>query len=122
MRKAPNSASVLAKLLCTEGFTDYLANGIEQYWRNKSGLTERQRKQIARLDKEVARIMATAAEGDRLIIGRFIGLHKKMSFDTGLRIGLMTLIFRLSKEVDAAIAEHPELYPSAAALDAPKED
>lgn len=100
MRHAPSSANVIAKLLATEGFTDYVANGIEQYWRKKSGLTERQKKQLARLDKEVARIMAAVPEGDRQIMGRFIGLHKKMSFDTALRIGLMTLVSRLSRKVD----------------------
>ena len=109
MKKVPNSACVLAKLLATEGWTDYLANGVEQYWRNKSGLTERQRRQIERLDKEVSRIMAAAQEGDRRIIGRFIGLHKKMSFETGLRIGLMTLIFHLSKEIDAAYKQFPQI-------------
>ncbi|MGH9968461.1 MAG: hypothetical protein ACREBG_11620, partial [Pyrinomonadaceae bacterium] len=107
MRRAPNSACVIARLLNVEGFTDFVANGVEQYWRKKSGLTERQKRQIERLDKEVARIMASAAEGDRQIIGRFIGLHKKMSFDTGLRIGLMTLIFRLSEEMDAAFKREP---------------
>jgi hypothetical protein len=108
VRHAPSSACVIAKLLATEGFTDFLANGIEQYWRKKSGLTDRQKKQIARLDNEVARIMAASTEGDRQIMGRFIGLHKKMSFDTGLRIGLMTLVFRLSEEIDASFVSEQE--------------
>lgn len=105
MKHAPNSAVVIARLLGTEGFSDYVANGVEQYWRKKSGLSARQRKQIERLDKEVARIMAAASEGDRQIMGRFIGLHKKMSFDTGLRIGLTALTHRKTDLSEAVFNE-----------------
>jgi hypothetical protein len=106
---SPNSCAVIARLLAAEGFGDFEANAVENYWRKRSGLSDRQKRQIARLDKEIARIMANAPEGDRRIIGRFIGLHKKMSFDTGMRIGLMTLIWRLGEEVDASFAAHTSI-------------
>lgn len=80
-----NSAVVIAKLLGTEGFSDHVANQVEKYWRYRSGLTERQQKSVARLEKEITRICESFSEGDKLILGKFIGLHKKMSFDTGLK-------------------------------------
>jgi hypothetical protein len=94
------SAVVIAKLLGTEGFTDYVANQVEQYFRRRSGLTQRQKNSIKKLDAEVARICENMPIGDRKVLGSFIGLHKKMSFDTGLKIGLQTYAQKTDKEVE----------------------
>lgn len=98
-RKPLRSAIVIAQLLGTEGFTDFVANMVEKYWKHRSGLTDRQREQIADLEHEMGRIMAPLSPGDRLVIGKFIGLHKKMSFDTGLKIGLQTFATKVDKEI-----------------------
>lgn len=94
-----NSAVVIAKLLGTEGFSDFVANQVESYWKGRSGLTERQQRSIARLDKEISRICESLSEGDKMLFGKFIGLHKKMSFDTGLKIGLQAFATKANKEI-----------------------
>lgn len=94
------SAVVIARLLATEGFTDHTANVVEKYWKKKSGLTARQEKQLAQLEKKFSKFMANVSIEDRLVIGRFIGLHKKMSFDTGLKIGLQAFATKMDKEIE----------------------
>jgi hypothetical protein len=110
-----NSAVVIARLLGTEGFTDHLGNQIEKYWRTRSGLTHRQQRQIEKLDKAVAEMTAKLDVKERLALGRFIGLHKKMSFDTGLRIGLTA--FQLKCE-SASAAKTTTAAPRDSADDA----
>jgi len=88
------SATTIAKYLHAEGFTDYVANGVESYWRYQAGLNIRRLRQLEELEKELSRVMQVLPIGDRLIIGRFIGIHKKMSFDTGLTIGLQAFAQR----------------------------
>lgn len=99
MSKQVRSATVIAQLLGTEGFSDFTANQVEKYWRTRSGLTDRQQRQIDRLNKEVSLIMSGLSEGDCLVIGKFIGLHKKMSFDAGLKIGLQAFAQKCDKEI-----------------------
>ena len=98
--KPLRSAVVIGKLLSTEGFTDHVACMIEKYWKKSSGLTERQRRQMKRLETELSRICGDMPPGDRLVLGRFIGLHKKMSFDTGLKIGIQAFATRQDKSID----------------------
>ena len=97
--KPINSACVIAELLAAQGFTDYLANRIENYWKRNAGLTERQLERFKRLDAELSRIMKGLSEGDRGIVGKFISLHKRMSFDTGLRIGIQAFAVKQDKEI-----------------------
>lgn len=94
------SAVIIARLLSTEGFTDHTANLVESYWRKNSGLSFRQQRQISQLDKKVGEIMKDLPIETRLVIGRFIGLHKKMSFDTGLKIGLQAFATKMDKEIE----------------------
>jgi len=100
MAKKVKSAVVIARLLGTEGFSDFVANQVEHYWRRRSGLTARQHRQIERLDQDMSRIMSEFSDGDRLVVGRFIGLHKKMSFDTGLKIGLQAFAQKCNKRIE----------------------
>ena len=95
-----NSAVVIAKLLATEGFTDFVANEVEKYWRKKSGLTDRQQKSLQLLDIEFTDIMKSLTKAQCLVVGKFIGLHKKMSFDTGLKIGLQAIAQNHAKDVE----------------------
>lgn len=104
-----NSAVVIARLLGTEGFTDHTAAQVKRYWMHRSGLTERQRKSIERLKKEFGAIMnSKLGEGERLIIGKYIGLLMRMGFDTGLKIGIQALLTESgNKEIDTAIHDVP---------------
>lgn len=99
---AIRSAVVIAKLLSTEGFTDHVGNQVEKYWRESCGLSRRQQRQIKGLETALTEIAKRLTEPERLALGRFVGLHKKMSFDTGLRIGLTAFAQKLDKSVELA--------------------
>jgi hypothetical protein len=94
------SAVVIARLLATEGFTDHTANQVERYWKERSGLNARQRRQIERLEAEVSALTKDMTVAQRLALGRFIGLHKKMSFDVGLKIGMQAFAQRTDKPIE----------------------
>lgn len=82
------SSVVIAKLLCSEGFTDHLGNQIEKYWKT-SIMRNQARRKIAKLEREFSEmIQAKMNAKEKLLLGRFISLHRRMSFDTGLRIGI----------------------------------
>ena len=98
--RGKNSAIIIAQLLSTQGFTDHTAAEVERYWRAKSGLSERQRRHLEELDRALAEMAAKLTPGDRLVMGKFIGLQKKMSFDVGLKIGLQAFAQRQSKEIE----------------------
>ena len=94
-----NSAVVIAKLLSVEGFTDHTANQVERYWKRNSGLNKRQKSKLKRLDVELSEVMRKLTEGEKMVVGRFIGLHKKMSFDTGLKIGIQAFAVKNNKSI-----------------------
>lgn len=104
-----NSAVVIARLLGTEGFTDHVAAQVKRYWMHRSGLTDRQRKSIERLKKEFGLIMNDKlGEGERLIVGKYLGLLMRMQFDTGLKIGLQSLLTQNGNhEVDVTMHDVP---------------
>jgi hypothetical protein len=97
------SSMVIAKLLCSEGFTDHLGNQIEKYWKASIMLNQAARR-IAKMEREFSEmIQSKMNEKEKLLLGRFIALHKRMSFDTGLRIGLQSFI--QTKGNDFAVLE-----------------
>ncbi len=104
-----NSAVVIARLLGTEGFTDHVAAQVKRYWMHRSGLTDRQRRSIERLKKEFGVIMNDKlGEGERLIVGKYFGLLMRMQFDTGLKIGLQSLLTQNGNhEVDVTVHDVP---------------
>lgn len=103
-----NSAVVVARLLGTEGFTDHVAAQVKRYWMHRSGLTDRQRKSIERLKKEFGEIMHGMTEGQRLIVGKYIGLLMRMQFDTGLKIGIQALLTQNGNgDIDPEIHDVP---------------
>ncbi len=108
MPDAIRSSVVIARLLDSEGFTDHTANQIERYWKKVARLSPRQQRQILRLEKEIASMAAGLTEGQRLAMGRFIGLHKKMSFETGLRIGLTAYLMRVRQTAEDSPTVSPE--------------
>ena len=94
------SSVVIAKLLSSEGFTDHVANEVERYWKHSSGLTDRQQRKIEQLERDLSELCANMTTGQRMVLGRFIGLQKKMSFETGLRIGLTAHAVKHDKAID----------------------
>lgn len=102
-----NSAVVIARLLGTEGYTDFVANQVKRYWMRRSGLTDRQRDSIERLKDSFGQIMAKVSEGERLIIGRYFGLLMKMQFETGLKIGLQAFAQLNGNKIDPEMHSPP---------------
>ena len=94
------SSVIIARLLDSEGFTDYVANQIDRYWKHNAGLTERQKEKLKKVEKSISDFMADKSEGEKMVLGRFIGLHKKMAFDTGLKMGLAAFAVETDKMVE----------------------
>ncbi len=82
----------IARILGADGFTDHVANLITKYWKTKSGLSHRQFRNIRELNDAISKLTANMSKPEKLALGKFIGLHKKMSFDVGLKTGLMTFL------------------------------
>jgi hypothetical protein len=80
------SSVVIAKLLDSEGFNDHVQNMVEKYWLNT--IKASGRKKHRRLERNIAEMCKKFDDGEKLILGKFISMHKAMSFQTGLRIGL----------------------------------
>jgi hypothetical protein len=95
--KPLRSSVAIARLLDSEGFTDHVGNVVERYWMKNicgHGAHRRYRK----MDKEVGEMCQKLTDAEKLILGKFIALHKRMSFDTGLRIGLTAFARKTDKE------------------------
>ena len=91
----PRSLIVIAELLDCEGFSDYTANQVKRYWNNQ--LEDPRRK--ARNDRTQRafseHVSSELSESQKIVLGKWIALINKRSFDAGLRLGLMT---HLTKE------------------------
>ena len=95
----------IAQLLDQEHFSDYTANQITRYWYHHSGLKDRQKRIFKQLKESFQEIMSKLSKPETLVIGKFLGLHKKLSFDAGLKIGLMTLLHNTieDEEIDETL-------------------
>lgn len=89
------SLAIVAQWLGAEGFNEYVARGIEYYEKSRV-MNERQRTKFERIRKALSVVMRKLEEPDRLVVGKFIQMKAHMSFDAGLRIGLLKHI----QEVD----------------------
>lgn len=85
------SAVVVARLLGTEGFTDHVANQVKRYALRRATKGQRQRWRAIRKAFHDT-IVPKLSEGDKRVLGKFIGIMKKMSMDAGLRIGLTAMM------------------------------
>jgi hypothetical protein len=92
-----NSSVVIARLLDSEGFSEFAQNATERYWM-RSICDPRRRRKYRKLDKELSAIAEKLTDAEKLILGKFISLHKRMAFDTGLRIGLTAFARKHDKE------------------------
>lgn len=113
MSQPIKSAIKIAQLLDCEGFTDHTANELERYWKTVTRLTQRQRSQLARLETAITEWCHDMPEEKRLLMGRFIGLHKKMSFEVGLRMGLASTAIKGAAMYDGMEAEYQALVERA---------
>lgn len=99
-RKRLHSSVVIAKMLKSEGFSDHVANEVERYWMKNIA---RGTRRVRNLDKNMSEVMKKLDDGEKLIVGKFISMHKRQSFDTGLRIGLTAFAVKNDKEFDEAV-------------------
>ena len=99
-RRRMNSAVVIAKLLDTEGFTDYTANRCEQWWRKNRVKTEGQHHRIDKLEKSFSELAGKLTQSEKYLLGKFIGLRMKQSFETGIAIGLTVSAVKNSVDVE----------------------
>ncbi len=93
------SLAQIASILAAEGFTDHAANEVKRYWRRKV-VTGRQQQRIERVKAAFSKICDEKLSGaDKIVMGKYIGVLMSAQFDTGLRLGLMTLLFDLEEKV-----------------------
>lgn len=85
-KDGPRSSAVLARLLDAEGFSDHSANQVEGWWRRAQSIGKNFA-EIDRLKRHLSELSKKLTEEERKVVGRFIGLHMRMGFDTGLRMG-----------------------------------
>lgn len=92
MAKRNVNAVAVAKLLGTEGFSPHVAGLVRLYClRNTS--TPEQRRRFFRTKKAWSEIVKEKlTDGDRMVLGKFIGCLQAMAFDTGLRVGLTAFL------------------------------
>lgn len=95
-----NSAVVIAKLLDTEGFTDYTANRCEQWWKRNRVKTDGQHRRIAKLEAALTELASKMSEAEKLLLGKFIGMKIKQGFETGMAIGLTVSAHRTAQDVE----------------------
>ena len=100
MGKPLNSAVVIARLLGTEGCTDHVAKEVERYWRRTEKLTDGQKERIRKLEVGLAELASKLTEAEKALLGKFIGWQKKMSFQTGLKIGLTCLAVKCAQDYE----------------------
>lgn len=105
--KPVRSAAVIARAMHAQGFSDAVGNMVEKYWM-RNICNPRGRKRIRKLDAEVHAMCKKLTDAERLILGKFISLHKRMSFDTGLRIGLTAFAHKTDKEYQMLQSEFGE--------------
>ena len=107
-RPGNNSAVVIAKLLDTEGFTDYTANRCEAWWLRNRVKTEGQHRRIEKLEQSFSEMAAKLTQAEKYLLGKFIGLRMKQSFETGIAIGLTVAAVQNSKDIDQ-LKEQPHV-------------
>lgn len=94
------SSVVIGQLLDSEGFSDHTAACVEKWFKRNCVPTERQHRQIERIEREIAEWCASLPASKRLLLGKFVGFHKKMGFTAGLHIGLTCMAVKNDKDVD----------------------
>lgn len=95
----------IAKMLDAEGFTPHVAQGIRKYWM-KNIIEPRKAHRIVRAIRAFREQVAPKLnQGDRFVLGKFIGIRERQAFDTGLRIGLQAFLTGSSHETQVMLQE-----------------
>lgn len=83
------SAVIIARCLGTEGYSDFVHNQIEKYWKS-TVMDVRREKALASTERKFSKLVEELdlSDAEKKVLGRFISLRSQMSFDAGLRIGL----------------------------------
>lgn len=97
MSRKNRRLEAIAKIIGAEGFTDFAANEVKRYWRRRV-ITPDGRKRVGKIRRAFGEVAARLPAGDQLILGKYISILCKEQFETGLRLGLMTLVADLSEE------------------------
>lgn len=90
--KISRSCVVVAKALDAEGFTSNVAKMVRKYWMRNIVEGRRMWKVAKTVKAFREQVSPKLTQGDRFVLGKFIGLREKMAFDTGLRIGMQAFI------------------------------
>lgn len=85
--KPVSSSVVIARLLCSQGYTNWVGKKILEYARNKI-LSQRDIRKFDRLRTELRVLAQGMNEGERAVLGKFIAYEKRIGFETGLRVGI----------------------------------
>jgi hypothetical protein len=101
--RAVNSAVVIAKLLDTEGFTDFTANRVENWWKHNRVQTDGQRRRVEKLEDAFSKFAADLTQQERYLLGKFIGMKCKQNFECGIAIGLTVAAVNNAQDV---VIEH----------------
>lgn len=88
--KSPNSAIVIARLLSTEGFSPHVANEVKRYMLRNA--TAEQLRRWKKKKRAMSAFMKNVSDGDKLIVGAFIGALCQMNFNAGLKIGMTAFL------------------------------
>lgn len=87
------SMVAILRALKTSGFTPHTANIVKRYALSCIA-TKRQRQRWKKIKESFTKdIVPKLSEGDRLILGKFVSTMQKMSYDTGIRMGLTAFLF-----------------------------
>ena len=99
-RPRPKSLRVIAQMLGAEGFNENLARTVEYYALRRGNLTDRQVRQFAQLRAALSGVMQKLDVAERMIVGKFIHYQAKVSFDTGLKLGLISHVAKAAVECE----------------------
>lgn len=99
-RHPMNSAVFIGKLLDTEGFSDYTANRVEQWWIRNRVKTNGQHQRLKKLEESFSEMCQKMTQAEKYLLGKFIGLKVKQGFEAGIAIGLTVSAVKQSQEVE----------------------
>lgn len=93
-----NSIAVLARILDVEGFDDYAAGLCTRWWARNQQNRNDDKVQYRKQSLTTLLKKYSVTQEDKLILGKFIALHKRIGFDSGFIVGLMTGIRKPPKK------------------------
>lgn len=100
--KAPDSSIVILRLLDSEGYSSHASNMVKKYWK-RNIMDQRRKLRVQRAERAFSEMVKNKLDdADRIVLGKMMGLHARMNFDTGLRVGLSARLAEASYVNDGA--------------------